>query len=57
MVVRFLFVDGSGIQRHAHDDTAFFLRVKAAGFKPECLVDAPITHDGYAGNLAELFSA
>jgi phenolic acid decarboxylase len=44
-----------GAPRYLGEDYAFFHRVRAAGLRVECLVDAVIAHDGVAHSLAELF--
>ena len=35
------------------EDTAFFMRARACGFKIECLADATIWHDGIKGRLGD----
>jgi len=47
--------DVDGTPRYLGEDYAFFHRVRAAGLRVECLVDAVIAHDGVAHSLAELF--
>ncbi len=47
--------DVDGMPRYLGEDYAFFHRVRAAGLRVECLVDAVIAHDGVAHSLAELF--
>lgn len=51
----FIAPDADGLPRPAHDDRAFFLRARAAGFKVECLIDATIFHDGIEGRFGDLF--
>ena len=47
--------DTSGLPRPCMDDHAFFHRAKGVGFRLECLLDAPIAHDGIAGNLGTVY--
>lgn len=49
--------EAEGKPRALGEDFAFFQRARAAGFKVECLVDAPTDHAGFIGNLAEFFPA
>jgi hypothetical protein len=47
-------VDLDGQRRSVGEDVAFYGRVRAAGFKVECLADATINHDGTIANLGEI---
>ena len=45
-----------GVRRAGAEDRAFFKRVRDAGFKVECLIDATIVHGGIAGRFADLLN-
>jgi hypothetical protein len=47
-------IDLDGQRRSVGEDVAFYGRVRAAGFKVECLADATINHDGTIVNLGEI---
>jgi hypothetical protein len=50
-------VDLDGQRRSVGEDVAFYGRVRAAGFKVECLADATINHDGTIANLGEILDS
>ncbi len=50
-------LDLAGQRRSVGEDVAFFARVRAAGFKVECLADATINHDGTMANLGEFLDS
>lgn len=43
-----------GVRRAGAEDRAFFKRVRDAGFKVECLIDAVIVHGGIPGQFADV---
>lgn len=47
--------DKDGVPRYFGEDYAFLSRVRRIGYSVECLVDAPIEHDGVPGDLARLY--
>lgn len=46
--------DAQGVRRAGAEDRAFFERVRAAGFKVECLADATVMHGGIPGRFSEV---
>lgn len=50
-------VDLDGQPRSVGEDVAFYGRVRAAGFKVECLADATINLDGTIANLGEILDS
>ena len=50
-----VFVDDEGVRRAGQEDRAFFKRVRDAGFKVECLIDATVIHAGIPGRFAEVY--
>jgi hypothetical protein len=49
-----VFTDQNGVRRAGQEDRAFFKRVRDAGFKVECLVDATIVHGGVPGRFGDV---
>jgi hypothetical protein len=50
-----IYTDSDGIRRAGQEDRAFFKRVRDAGFKVECLIDATVMHGGVPGRFAEAY--
>lgn len=49
-------IEEDGVRRLGHEDKAFFQRVRAAGFKVECLMDAVIVHGGVPGRFLDVLA-
>jgi hypothetical protein len=51
-----IYTDDLGVRRAGQEDRAFFDRVRAAGFRAECLMDATVVHGGVPGRFADVLT-